>query len=117
MERSALEVETEKKKENEMVGICRRSWKESKKLWEITAPAMLSLVAQFSFEFVSTAFIGHVGELELAAVSFVHNVIEGFVYGIMVCQKNIYVYILLLLLSLYTNVSVYFFCLLVDWKC
>lgn len=66
-----------------------RSWNESKKIWEIAAPAILTAVAQFSFEFVTAAFIGHLGEVELAAVSVVQNVIEGFVYGIMVCITEV----------------------------
>lgn len=62
----------------------KKSWDESKKMWEIAAPAMLTAVAQFSIGFVTSAFVGHLGEVELAAVSIVQNVIEGFVYGVMV---------------------------------
>ncbi|OAY25483.1 hypothetical protein MANES_17G098800v8 [Manihot esculenta] len=61
----------------------KKSWDESKKIWEIAAPAMLTAVAQFSIGFVTSAFVGHLGEVELAAVSIVQNVIEGFVYGVM----------------------------------
>ncbi|XP_060202111.1 protein DETOXIFICATION 33-like [Lycium barbarum] len=60
-----------------------KSWVESKKMWKIAAPAILTAVAQFSIGFVTVAFIGHLGSTELAAVSVVQNVIEGFVYGIM----------------------------------
>ncbi|KAK3023020.1 hypothetical protein RJ639_045014 [Escallonia herrerae] len=60
-----------------------RSWKETKKMWEIAAPAILTAVAQFSIGFVTVAFVGHLGEVELAAISVVQNVIEGFVYGLM----------------------------------
>ncbi|KAM7250679.1 hypothetical protein ACFE04_022562 [Oxalis oulophora] len=61
-----------------------RAWKnESKKMWEIAGPAILTSVSQFSIAFVTTAFVGRLGEVELAAVSIVQNVIEGFVYGIM----------------------------------
>ncbi|KAK4775144.1 hypothetical protein SAY86_010079 [Trapa natans] len=56
---------------------------ESKKTWEIAAPAILTSVAQFSLSFVTAAFVGHIGAVELAAVSIVDNVLEGFVYGIM----------------------------------
>lgn len=62
----------------------KRSWLESKKMWEIAAPCILTSVAQFSVGFVTVAFVGHIGSLELAAVSVVQNVIEGFVYGVMV---------------------------------
>ncbi|KAL3538939.1 hypothetical protein ACH5RR_002305 [Cinchona calisaya] len=77
---TSLEIE---KKEDGGKKMSKRSWNESKKMWKIAAPAILTAVAQFSFEFVTAAFIGHLGEVELAAVSVVQNVIEGFVYGIM----------------------------------
>ncbi|OVA18639.1 Multi antimicrobial extrusion protein [Macleaya cordata] len=60
-----------------------KSWDESKKMWGIAGPAILTAVSQFSIGFVTVAFIGHLGDLELAAVSVVQNVIEGFVYGVM----------------------------------
>ncbi|KAK3021791.1 hypothetical protein RJ639_045113 [Escallonia herrerae] len=80
MEPQAFEIERHR------VGVQKigeRSWKETKKMWEIAAPAILTAVAQFSIGFVTVAFVGHLGEVELAAVSVVQNVIEGFVYGLM----------------------------------
>ncbi|MQL82223.1 hypothetical protein Taro_014694 [Colocasia esculenta] len=58
-------------------------WQESKKMWVIAAPSILTAVLQFSVGFVTTAFVGHLGAAELAAVSIVQNVIEGFAYGIL----------------------------------
>uniref|UniRef100_A0A2C9UH35 Protein DETOXIFICATION n=2 Tax=Manihot esculenta TaxID=3983 RepID=A0A2C9UH35_MANES len=63
--------------------IVKKSWIESKKMWEIAAPAMITAVTHFSIGFVTCAFVGHLGELELAAVSIVENVIETFADGIM----------------------------------
>ncbi|KAK4847266.1 hypothetical protein QYF36_000193 [Acer negundo] len=60
-----------------------RSRREWKKMWEIAGPAILASVSEFSIGFVTSAFVGHLGDLELAAVSLVQNVIEGFVYGFM----------------------------------
>lgn len=60
-----------------------RIWEESKRVWEIATPAILGSVCQFSIDVVTSAFVGHLGEIELAAVSVVQNVLEGFVYGIM----------------------------------
>ncbi|KAL4310234.1 hypothetical protein GQ457_01G000240 [Hibiscus cannabinus] len=60
--------------------IIRKSWDESKKMWEIAGPAILVSVSQFSIGFVTVAFAGHLGELELAAVTITTNVIEGFVF-------------------------------------
>lgn len=68
-----------------------KSWDESKKIWHIALPAILTAVFQFSIGFVTTAFVGHLGEVELAAVAVVENVIEGFAYGILVNEKTNYV--------------------------
>lgn len=56
---------------------------ESKMMWQIAAPAMLTAVTQFSIDVVTAAFVGHLGDIELAAVSVVQNIVEGFVYGVM----------------------------------
>ncbi|KAF9620238.1 hypothetical protein IFM89_010973 [Coptis chinensis] len=60
-----------------------KSWEESKMMWNIAGAAILVSVTQFSIEFVTIAFVGHLGNLELAAVSVVQNVLECFVYGVM----------------------------------
>lgn len=73
-------------------------WVESKKTWDIALPAMLTSVSQFSIDFVCTAFSGHLGPLELAAVSEVENVIIAFAYGVMVriCPPTILLLVALL---------------------
>ncbi|KAF8721860.1 hypothetical protein HU200_022804 [Digitaria exilis] len=60
-----------------------KSWQESKLLWHIAFPAILTAVFQFSIGFVTAGFVGHIGSVELAAVTVVENVIEGFAYGIL----------------------------------
>ncbi|GLT58145.1 hypothetical protein SLA2020_310650 [Shorea laevis] len=59
------------------------TWVESKKMWKIAGPAILTSVSQFSIGFVTVASVGHLGVVELAAVSVVTTVIEAFVSGIM----------------------------------
>ncbi|KAL2477191.1 MATE efflux family protein [Forsythia ovata] len=85
MEPKPLEVETHEAhfSSNNGKNLQEKTWEESKKMWEIAAPAILTAVAQFSIGFVTVAFVGHLGEVELAAVSIVQNVLEGFVYGVM----------------------------------
>ena len=61
-----------------------KSWQESKLLWHIAFPAILTAVFQFSIGFVTVGFVGHIGSVELAAVTVVENVIEGFAYGALV---------------------------------
>ncbi|XP_058081374.1 protein DETOXIFICATION 33-like [Magnolia sinica] len=60
-----------------------RSWEESKKMWSIAGPAILTSVLQFSIGFVTAAFVGRLGHVQLAAVSVVQTVVESFAYGIL----------------------------------
>jgi multidrug resistance protein, MATE family len=66
-----------------------KSWQESKLLWHIAFPAILTAVFQFSIGFVTVGFVGHIGSVELAAVTVVENVIEGFAYGVLVRAAHI----------------------------
>jgi MATE family multidrug resistance protein len=61
-----------------------RSWEESRLLWRLAFPALLTEVFQFSIGFVTTAFVGHLGEVELAAVSVVENILDSSAYGVLV---------------------------------
>lgn len=60
-----------------------RSWEESRLLWRLAFPALLTEVFQFSIGFVTTAFVGHLGEVELAAVSVVENILDSSAYGVL----------------------------------
>ncbi|KAL0384127.1 UNVERIFIED_CONTAM: protein DETOXIFICATION 33 [Sesamum radiatum] len=82
MEPGAFEIEMQHGHANGK-SIGAKTWDESKKMWEIAAPAILTTAVQFSIGFVTITFVGHLGEVELAAVSVVQNVLEGFVFGIM----------------------------------
>ncbi|CAM0871818.1 unnamed protein product [Alopecurus aequalis] len=61
----------------------RRVWEESKKLWVIVAPAIFSRVVTFSMNVITQAFAGHLGDLELAAISIANTVVVGFNFGLM----------------------------------
>uniref|UniRef100_K4A7P9 Protein DETOXIFICATION n=3 Tax=Setaria italica TaxID=4555 RepID=K4A7P9_SETIT len=58
-----------------------RCWQESRLLWRLAFPALLTEVFQFSIGFVTTGFVGHLGEVELAAVSVVENILDSSAYG------------------------------------
>ncbi|CAL1367473.1 unnamed protein product [Linum trigynum] len=60
-----------------------RYWTQLKRMWELAGPAMVIEVSQFSIALVTSAFVGHIGPLELAAVSIVLNVLEEFALGFM----------------------------------
>ncbi|KAH0996101.1 hypothetical protein GBA52_019965 [Prunus armeniaca] len=63
--------------------LARRFWIESKKLWHIVGPAIFSRVASYSMLVITQAFAGHLGDLELAAISIANNVIVGFDFGLL----------------------------------
>lgn len=83
LERKTLEIE-ESVITDVDVDVQEGCMNESRNLWEIAGPVILASVSEFSISFITAAFVGHLGELEFAAVSVSQNVIEGFVYGIMV---------------------------------
>lgn len=61
-----------------------RVWIESKKLWHIVGPAIFSRVASYSMNVITQALAGHLGDLELAAISIASIGILGFSFGVMV---------------------------------
>ncbi|KAL0747101.1 hypothetical protein Bca101_029103 [Brassica carinata] len=64
-------------------GLKKRVWVETKKLWQIVGPAMFSRLTSYSMLVITQAFAGHLGDLELAAISIVNNVIIGFNLGLL----------------------------------
>ena len=64
--------------------LCSGVWAESRKLWEIVGPAIFSRIATYSMNVITQAFAGHLGDLELAAISIANTVVVGFNYGLMV---------------------------------
>ncbi|CAD6245539.1 unnamed protein product [Miscanthus lutarioriparius] len=56
-------------------------WVESKKLWHIVGPAIFQRIALYGINVVTQAFIGHLGDLELAAFSIAATVVAGFNFG------------------------------------
>ncbi|XP_059314144.1 protein DETOXIFICATION 33-like isoform X1 [Lycium ferocissimum] len=63
--------------------IANKWWEEFKKVWHIAGPAIITSVSVFSLDFITAAFVGQLGDVELAAVSEVQNVLLGFIFGIM----------------------------------
>lgn len=84
-----LDSQVEKVDENLKGRIC----DESSKIWRVALPGILSRVASFGSIVVTQSFIGHIGELDLAAYALVQTLTVRFVNGILVS---------LLLLSLLT---------------
>ncbi|KAL0709310.1 hypothetical protein Bca4012_016288 [Brassica carinata] len=56
---------------------------ETRKLWRIVGPAIFTRISTYLILVITQAFAGHLGELELAAISIVSNVITGFNFGLL----------------------------------
>ncbi|XWS57932.1 hypothetical protein CRYUN_Cryun09bG0215300 [Craigia yunnanensis] len=65
-----------------------RTWEESKKLWRIAFPAILARVTSFGMFVVTQAFIGHIGELELAAYALIQIITVRFSNGILLGMSS-----------------------------
>ncbi|XP_059643735.1 protein DETOXIFICATION 27-like [Cornus florida] len=76
-------VGSEYQEDDQDLDLLRRVWIESKKLWHIVGPAIFSRLASYSMFVITQAFAGHLGDLELAAVSIATNVIVGFDFGLL----------------------------------
>lgn len=76
-------VEGRYNKGEDEIKIQDKVWMESKKLWRVAGPAIFSRIASFSMFVITQAFAGHLGDLELAAISISTNVILGFDFGLM----------------------------------
>ncbi|XAR48099.1 hypothetical protein NMG60_11030812 [Bertholletia excelsa] len=62
----------------------REFWVEFRKLWYLAGPAIFTSICQYSLGAVTQVFAGHVGTLQLAAVSVENSVVAGFSFGVMV---------------------------------
>ena len=67
-----------------------RVWIESKKLWHIVGPSMVSRIASYSMFVIAQAFAGHLGDHELAAVSIASTVVLGLNFGLLVLLLLLY---------------------------
>lgn len=66
-----------------------KNWSaECKNLWRVAGPVILTEIFQFGLGFVTAAFVGHIGKVELAAVSIVNGVVEGLAFGLLVINNR-----------------------------
>lgn len=76
---------------------------ESKKLWKIAGPAILTSVFQYSLGAITQTFVGHIGELDLAAFSIENSVIAGLAFGVMVSTPPLDKLLTALLFSIFLS--------------
>ncbi|CAL0311871.1 unnamed protein product [Lupinus luteus] len=74
--------------EKENDSLSGKIWSESKKLWHIAGPSIFNRVANYTMVVITQAFVGHLGDLELAATSSAINVILGFDMGLMLGMSS-----------------------------
>ncbi|KAB1223110.1 Protein TRANSPARENT TESTA 12 [Morella rubra] len=65
-----------------------RIWVESKLIWRIAFPSILSRVTSFGMIVVTQVFLGHVDELDLAAYALVQSILVRFVNGILLGMSS-----------------------------
>ncbi|KAK9270990.1 hypothetical protein L1049_026578 [Liquidambar formosana] len=70
--------------------LIRRTWLESKRMWVIAGPSIFSRVAMYSITVITQAFAGHLGDLELAAISIATTVIIAISFGLLVKTPTLY---------------------------
>ncbi|KAL2249658.1 UNVERIFIED_CONTAM: Protein DETOXIFICATION 27 [Sesamum indicum] len=58
-------------------------WDETKQLWHIVGPTVISRISNATMNIISQSYAGHLGDLELASVSIANNVIVGFNWGLL----------------------------------
>lgn len=65
-----------------------RAWLESKKIWKIAGPSIFSRLSMFSLTVITQSFAGHLGDLQLSAISISTTVIISITFGFLVKIPN-----------------------------
>lgn len=65
-----------------------RIWEESKKIWRVALPGILSRVAAFGTIVVTQSFVGHLSQLDLAGYALVQTLSVRFVNGILLGMSS-----------------------------
>ncbi|XP_028766898.1 protein DETOXIFICATION 21 isoform X2 [Neltuma alba] len=68
--------------------LIKRTWKESKMLWVVAAPAIFTRFSTFGIHVTGQAFVGHIGSKELAAYAIVFTVLMRFANGILLGMSS-----------------------------
>ncbi|XP_047168813.1 protein DETOXIFICATION 35-like [Vigna umbellata] len=58
-------------------------WIESKKMWLIALPIVFNIWCQYGTNSITSIFVGHLGDIELSAISLINSVIGTFAFGFM----------------------------------
>ncbi|KAL1340706.1 hypothetical protein AAHE18_09G034700 [Arachis hypogaea] len=58
-------------------------WIETAKVWQIALPIVFNIWCQYGVNSITSIFIGHLGDLELSAISLINSVVGTFAFGFM----------------------------------
>ncbi|KAF2306827.1 hypothetical protein GH714_021768 [Hevea brasiliensis] len=75
--------------EQDPANLTSRIWTESKKIWRVAFPGMVARVTSFGIIVVTQLFLGHIGELQLAAYAIEQTFFVRFVMGILMKNRII----------------------------
>lgn len=70
--------------EDEEGSLKQRIWDESKKIWRVALPSVISRVCAFGTHVVTQSFIGHISDIDLAGYALVQALSGRFFNGIIV---------------------------------
>lgn len=68
--------------------LTRRVWDESKKIWRVALPGLISRVSSFGTIVVTQSFVGHISDLDLAGYALVQTISVRFVNGILIGMSS-----------------------------
>lgn len=63
-------------------------WAETVKLWRIAGPIAFQILCQYGNNSMTNIFVGHIGDIELSAVTISLSVIGTFSFGLMVSNLH-----------------------------
>ncbi|KAL1061111.1 hypothetical protein V6Z11_1Z043300 [Gossypium hirsutum] len=83
-----LELRLIAEREEEKSDLKRRVWVETKKIWRIAFPIMLTRVTSYGMIVVTQSFLGHIGEVQLATFALIQSIFVRFINGILIGMSS-----------------------------
>ncbi|KAK8589914.1 hypothetical protein V6N13_088718 [Hibiscus sabdariffa] len=74
--------------DEEKTDLKRRVWGETKAIWRVAFPSMLTSVTSFGMIVVTQSFLGHIGEIELASYALIQSIFVRFINGILIGMSS-----------------------------
>lgn len=76
---------------------------ETLRIWKIALPIVFNILCQYGVNSITNIFVGHLGDIQLSAISLINSVIGTFAFGFMVSlfQSKVFFFFFCLLFSFY----------------